>query len=259
MLQYSYSESIRYIREAEVNIMAEKIIVEKIKFDSQGLVPVIVQDADSKEVLMLAYANQTALEKSIETGEAHYYSRSRKELWHKGATSGHIQYIKNISYDCDGDTVLYQVDQKGVACHTGSYSCFYRSLLDSENSGNQKFDTKISALENSAKNSTKNSTENSTENSVIGSTLAQLSQVISNRKLEPKEGSYTNYLFEKGIDKILKKVGEETAEVIIAAKNSDKKETLYESADLLYHLTVLLTAMDLNWPDVMTELEKRVK
>jgi len=197
-------------------------MIDQIKFDEQGLVPVIVQDA-SKEVLMLAYANREALEKTLETNQAHYYSRSRKELWHKGATSGHIQHIKDVRYDCDSDTVLYLVSQEGAACHTGNYSCFYRSLKAQD------------------------------------PILSHLQQLITHRRTQPKEGSYTNYLFEKGVDKILKKVGEETAEIIIAAKNNSKLETIYETADLLYHLTVLLTALDIDWSDVMTELESRGK
>ena len=196
-------------------------MIDQVKFDEQGLVAIITQDSESKEVLMLAYANKEALEKTIETKEAHYYSRSRKELWHKGATSGHIQHINDIRYDCDGDAVLYIVQQEGAACHTGEYSCFYRSLE--------------------------------------GGTLAQLQQVITNRKTTPKEGSYTNYLFDKGIDKILKKVGEECAESIIAAKNNDNSELSYEVADLLYHLTVLLTEQNMSWSDVMAQLQKRAK
>ena len=196
-------------------------MIEQVKFNEQGLVSVITQDAESKEVLMLAYANREALEKTLETREAHYYSRSRKELWHKGATSGHIQHIEDVRYDCDGDAVLYLVCQVGAACHTGEYSCFYRSLANG--------------------------------------TLDKLQQVIANRKITPTEGSYTNYLFDKGVDKILKKVGEECAEVIIAAKNNSKDEVTYETADLLYHITVLLTELDLNWPNVMAELEKRAK
>jgi len=194
-------------------------MIKQIKFNEQGLVAIVTQDAESKEVLMLAYANLEALEKTLETNEAHYYSRSRKELWHKGATSGHIQHIKDIRYDCDGDAVLYLVQQVGAACHTGERSCFYRSLEDG--------------------------------------TLAKLQQVIVERKAAPKKDSYTNYLFDKGIDKILKKVGEECAEVIIASKNNDKAEIAYEAADLLYHLTVLLTEQNMSWSDVMAELQKR--
>jgi len=211
-------------------------MISKVKFNEHGLVPVIAQDVESKEVLMLAYANHEALEASIRTKEAHYYSRSRKELWHKGATSGHIQHIEDICYDCDGDAVLYLVRQVGVACHTGERSCFYRS-----------FDNRSLDKHNS------------------DSTLEKLYAVVAGRRETPVEGSYTNYLFEKGIDKILKKVGEECAEVIIAAKNSSKAgnevdgnaEVSYETADLLYHLTVLLAELDLDWADIMNELQKR--
>ena len=195
-------------------------VTEQIKFDDKGLVPVIAQDADTKEVLMLAYANREAIEKTLEVGQAHYYSRSRKELWHKGATSGHVQHIKDIRYDCDCDALLYIITQEGAACHTGEYSCFYRSIHNYN-------------------------------------TLSQLQQIIAGRKTNPKEGSYTNYLFEKGIDKILKKVGEEAAEIIIAAKNNSKEETTYEMADLLYHLTVLITELGMDWQDVMAELKSR--
>lgn len=187
------------------------------KFDGKGLVPVIAQDADTKEVLMLAYANREALDKTLETKEAHYWSRSRSELWHKGATSGHIQHIVDVRYDCDSDAVLYLVRQDGAACHTGEYSCFYRSM----------------------------------------DVLTGLQRVIEGRKANPKEGSYTSYLFESGIDKILKKVGEETAEVIIAAKNGSKEEITCEAADLLYHLTVLFAEADLKWADIIGELKTR--
>ena len=194
-------------------------MIDTIKFDKNGLVPVVSQDVDTKEVLILAYANREALEKTLELGEAHYYSRSRKELWHKGATSGNIQKIVDVKYNCYSDSVLYLVQQVGVACHTGEYSCYYRSIE--------------------------------------GSTLESLSQVVKDRKVNPKEGSYTNYLFDKGLDKILKKVGEECAEVIIAAKNDKKNEIACETADLLYHLTVMLEDKGLTWPDVMLELKKR--
>ncbi|MCL2421576.1 MAG: bifunctional phosphoribosyl-AMP cyclohydrolase/phosphoribosyl-ATP diphosphatase HisIE [Defluviitaleaceae bacterium] len=204
-------------------------MIDTISFDDQGLIPVIAQDVKTKEVLMLAYANREALEKTLETNQAHYYSRSRKALWYKGATSGHIQHIQDIRYDCDSDAVLYLVRQEGAACHTGNRSCFYQSMKTGE-----KIDEAMGGL-----------------------TLAFLQQVIAERRSNPQEGSYTNYLFEKGIDKILKKVGEESAEIIIAAKNDSKEETTYETADLLYHLTVLLTTLGLEWSDIMAELQKR--
>ena len=214
-----------------------------IKYDQNGLVPVIAQDITTKEVLMLAYANQEALGKSVETREAHYYSRSRKELWHKGATSGHIQYIEDIRYDCDADAVIYLVQQEGAACHTGEYTCFYRSLLNDAVAGS-------SDSSDNSKNIVKFINTND-------QTLTELQQIIVDRLQNPKEDSYTSYLFDKGTDKILKKIGEESAEVIIAAKNNNKSEATYETADLIYHLTVLLTAMDLTWQDVLTELKKR--
>lgn len=216
----------------EIDQNADQII-DQIKFNSHGLVPIVTQDAETKEVLMLAYANREALVATLETKQAHYYSRSRNELWHKGATSGHIQHIHDVRYDCDNDAVLYMVKQDGVACHTGNYSCFYRSVCNVQNECSHY------------------STEKST--------LSQLQNLISDRRANPKEGSYTNYLFEKGIDKILKKVGEESSETIIAAKNANKEEITCETADLLYHLTVMLTDLNINWSEIMTELKKREK
>ena len=217
------------------NVMNEKLydkIKDNIKFDSNGLVPVITQDADTAEVLMLAYANLEALEKTITNGQAHYYSRSRKELWHKGATSGNVQHIVDIRRDCDSDAILYTVRQEGFACHTGNNSCFYRSgeFLPEQTSKELPHAASFS--------------------------LANLQHIIADRKANPVEGSYTNYLFEKGLDKILKKIGEESAEVIIASKNC-KKEVVYECADLLYHLTVLLAELGLEWPDILSELKAR--
>ena len=219
--------------------MAETIKLEikfEIKFDDRGLVPVITQDANTREVLMLAYANSEALELTLKTKEAHYYSRSRKELWHKGATSGNIQRIFDVRYDCDSDAVLYLVNQNGVACHTGEYSCFYRSMLEAQG------EKGLNIMNNT-------------------DALTSLQEVIADRRANPKEGSYTNYLFKEGIDKILKKIGEESAEVIIAAKNDYKtsppQETISETSDLLYHLTVLLTTLDCTWHDIIKELKGR--
>lgn len=224
-------------------------IVSSICFDKQGLIPIITQDADTKEVLMLAYANREALEKTITLKQAHYYSRSRGELWHKGATSGNFQHIIDIRYDCDCDAVLYIVRQDGAACHTGEYSCFYRSMLS-------HFSDTAFGGSPDAMNASQDAM-NASQDAMNGILLCKLQSVISNRKANPMEGSYTNYLFDKGIDKILKKVGEECAEVIIAAKNGSKTETTYETADLLYHMTVLLTEMGLKWPDIMAELKDR--
>lgn len=201
--------------------------IDKIKFDKNGLVPVVVQDVKTNAVLMLAYMNQESIEKTIETKNMVYYSRSRQQLWLKGETSGHFQTMHELKIDCDGDTLLALVSQKGVACHTGEYSCFFESLYgDGANASGYGI-------------------------------IDELYSVISDRKKNPKEGSYTNYLFEKGIDKILKKVGEENAEVIIAAKNTDKQEVKYESADMLYHLMVLLCELDIDPSEVFAELEKR--
>ncbi len=201
-------------------------MIDKIKFNGHGLVPCVVQDVYTKEVLMLAYMNEESLKKSIETKETWFYSRSRQELWNKGATSGHKQFIKKMSYDCDGDTILVEVEQIGVACHTGAKSCFFETIFEEED---KVFD------------------------------LSKLYNLIKERKENPVEGSYTNYLFDKGIDKILKKVGEESAEVIIAAKNPDLTELQYELSDLDYHSLVLMVERGLELKDIAEELKKRLK
>lgn len=199
-----------------------------IKYDEKGLVPVIVQDIYSKDVLMLAYANKEAVSKTIETKKAHYFSRSRNKLWLKGETSGNQQEVRDILFDCDNDTLIYLVVQNGVACHTGNKTCFFTSL----------WDKKIS----------------NTDKVMI---LREVYNVVLDRKNDPKEGSYTNYLFEKGIDKILKKVGEESSETIIAAKNNKPDEIASEMADLLYHLIVMLVDRGMTFDDVLKELENR--
>ena len=202
----------------------------ELKFDEKGLIPAIVQDIHSKKVLMLAYMNDESLRKTMATGTTWFFSRSRQELWHKGETSGNVQLVKRVAYDCDGDALLIEVDQQGVACHTGNYSCFYREILNHLN-----------------------------EDEDIRNILAKLAETIKDRKLNPKEGSYTNYLFENGIDKILKKVGEESAEIIIAAKNPSKDELVYEIGDLVYHLMVLMEIRDVSMEDIRRELSKRYK
>jgi phosphoribosyl-ATP pyrophosphohydrolase/phosphoribosyl-AMP cyclohydrolase len=188
--------------------------IEKIRFNEQGLVPAIVQDINTKEVLMLAYMNNKSIKLTIDTGFATFYSRSRQSIWKKGETSGNLQYVKSISYDCDQDSILLQVEQVGVACHTGSYSCFSEKLTLMQE-------------------------KNIVQNESL-SYLPNLYETIQDRKENPIEGSYTTYLFNQGIDKILKKVGEETSEVIIGAKNEGTEELIYEISDLVYHTIVLM-------------------
>ena len=196
----------------------------ELKYNSDGLIPAIVQDHYSKKVLMLAYMNEESLKITIKEGKTCFWSRSRQELWRKGATSGNTQQVVSIRTDCDKDTLLIDVIKNGPACHTGSESCFYRDVVAPE-------------------------TE---EFSYEG-----LYEMLLGRKINKKEGSYTTYLFEKGIDKILKKVGEECTEVIIGAKGGDKAETVYEIADLLYHITVLMIEMGISLEEVTAELAKR--
>ncbi|PLR78146.1 bifunctional phosphoribosyl-AMP cyclohydrolase/phosphoribosyl-ATP pyrophosphatase [Bacillus sp. V3-13] len=207
--------------------------IDEIRFDEKGLVAAIVQDAVTKEVLTLAYMNRESLERSIETGETWFFSRSRQELWHKGATSGNTQKIVKMTYDCDGDAILVLVNPNGPACHNGTVSCFTNSLYAAES--------------NTAEN-------NSAAEYEI---LTKLEQVIKERQQQRPEGAYTTYLFEKGVDKILKKVGEEAAEVIIAAKNRDPEELKWEAADLIFHLFVLLREQELPFSEILDVLEKR--
>lgn len=196
----------------------------ELKYNKDGLIPAIVQDYYSKKVLMLAYMNAESLEITINEGKTCFFSRSRQELWRKGATSGNTQQVVSIRTDCDKDTLLIEVIKAGPACHTGSESCFFEDIVAPE-------------------------TE---EFSYEG-----LYEMLVGRKVNKKEGSYTTYLFEKGIDKILKKVGEECTEVIIGAKGGDKAETVYEIADLLYHITVLMIEMGISLDEVTAELAKR--
>ncbi|MCX8129183.1 MAG: bifunctional phosphoribosyl-AMP cyclohydrolase/phosphoribosyl-ATP diphosphatase HisIE [Clostridia bacterium] len=227
-------------------------LFDELKFDDRGLIPVVTQDDRTDEVLMVAYMNREALEKSIETGTVHYWSRSRNKLWLKGETSGHFQYIKSISYDCDGDTLLIKAEQKGSACHTGHHSCFFRKM-DMESIKNT---TGSSAVEESKATESVDTAKHSSS-ADLSEVLQEVYNVVADRKLHPKEGSYTNYLFEKGIDKILKKVGEETAEVIIASKNKDGSEIKGEIADLMYHLCVLMVERGVKLEDIYKELAGR--
>ncbi|MEC3658321.1 bifunctional phosphoribosyl-AMP cyclohydrolase/phosphoribosyl-ATP diphosphatase HisIE [Bacillus velezensis] len=197
---------------------------DELRFDEAGLIPAIVQDAASKEVLTLAYMNRESYEKTIETKETWFYSRSRRELWHKGATSGNTQKVKAIRYDCDQDALVVLAEPSGPACHKGSYSCFSTEKTDAQD----RFGI-----------------------------LNELESVIAKRQAEMPDGAYTTYLFREGVDKILKKVGEEAAEVIIAAKNRDHEELKWEAADLLYHLLVLLREQSLPLDDVLDVLAKR--
>lgn len=212
----------------EVNTFTSAIPFSEFKLNSDGLIPVVVQDYKTNAVLMMAYMNEMAYNKTIETGQMTYYSRSRQELWLKGETSGHYQYVKSLSLDCDNDTILAKVEQVGAACHTGSYSCFFQDLVKKD----YKDENPLTILKEDY-------------------------EVIAERKRNPKEGSYTNYLFDKGIDKILKKVGEEATEIVIAAKNPDAEELKYEISDFLYHVMVLMVERGLTWEDITRELAER--
>ncbi|NGQ95701.1 bifunctional phosphoribosyl-AMP cyclohydrolase/phosphoribosyl-ATP diphosphatase HisIE [Brevibacillus sp. SYP-B805] len=215
--------------------MIETFPWERLRFDEEGLIPAIVQDAVSKEILTLAYMNKESLTKTLETGETWFWSRSRQELWHKGATSGHTQRVVSLRVDCDGDALIVQVVPNGPACHNGTYTCFAESVA-------------LAAAADEPKRA---------ETSDRFAILNELEALVAAREVERPEGSYTTYLFEKGVDKILKKVGEEAAEVIIAAKNRSHDELRYEAADLLYHLLVLLREQKLPLDEVLHELKTR--
>ncbi len=199
-----------------------------LKKNGDGMVPVVVQDYKNNEVLMVAYMDRQAYEETLLTGRMTYYSRSRNELWVKGLTSGHFQYVKSLTADCDLDTILAKVSQVGAACHTGKRSCFFNE---------------IAKIEYEEKNPAK--------------ILESVTEVIRDRKIHPKEGSYTNYLFDKGIDKILKKLGEEATEIVIAAKNPNANEIKYEISDFLYHMMVLMVEKGVSWEEITEELARR--
>lgn len=204
------------------------ISIDEIKFDEKGLVPAIVVDYFDRSVLTLAYMNRESLEISMREGKTCFYSRSRKELWRKGETSGNYQHIVDITADCDSDALVVSVIKDGPACHTGSDSCFTKQLFsDPELSKEKEF------------------------------SIDELVALIRDRRDNPREGSYTNYLFDRGIDKILKKVGEESTEVIIAGKAGDKAETVYEISDLVYHVLVLMIDMGIAPSDILSELKSR--
>ena len=212
----------------EMEVFRSPVSWAELKKGPDGFVPVIVQDYRTNEVLMMAYMNEQAFLDTLRTGRMCYFSRSRRSQWLKGETSGHFQYVKSLHLDCDNDTLLAKVFQVGAACHTGSRSCFFRTLVKKE------YDEANPLL-----------------------VFEKVYEVIRDRKLHPKEGSYTNYLFDKGIDKILKKVGEEAAEIIIAAKNPDPEEIIYELSDFLYHAMVLMAEKGVTWEDVTKELANR--
>ncbi len=224
--------------------------MEGICWNSAGLIPAVVQDVDSGEVLMLAYMNEEALRLTLKEGRAWYYSRSRQQLWRKGETSGHTQKVKDIRFDCDQDAVLLVVEQTGMACHENYYSCFHYQATEA---GFAKF-----GLAEQKPVPAWGHTEQAPAIS-LGSVLQDLAGVIRARRRDMPEGAYTTYLFDKGIDKILKKVGEESAEVIIAAKNKAPDEIRYEVADLFYHLLVMLEERGVGLDEVAAELATRRK
>lgn len=197
-----------------------------VKYDENGLIPVIIQHAETKEVLTLAYANEEAVQKTIESNETWLYSRSRKELWNKGATSGNTQQVTAVRLDCDGDALIYEVIPNGPACHTGEDSCFHETLAGTPNMSKTDM-------------------------------FKELTELIRNREEEMPEGAYTTYLFTEGVDKICKKVGEEASEVIIAAKNRDSQELSMETADLFYHVLVLLQEQKVELDQVIDVLKER--
>lgn len=218
------------LKEEGVNtiVFESAMSFEQFKKNSDGMIPVVVQDYKTDKVLMVAYMNEEAFNLTIKTGKMTYFSRSRNEIWVKGVTSGHFQYVKELSMDCDLDTMLAKVYQVGVPCHTGADTCFFNTLVKKEYDESNPMRV-----------------------------FEDVYNVILDRKKNPKEGSYTNYLFDKGIDKILKKVGEEATEIVIAAKNPDPQEVKYEISDFLYHVMVLMAEKGVSWKEITKELSRR--
>ena len=212
----------------DVNTFKSRLNWADFKTNSDDMIPVIVQDYKTDKVLMLAYMNEKAFNNTVKTGKMTYFSRSRNELWIKGETSGHYQYVMELYMDCDVDTMLAKVRQIGVPCHTGADTCFFNELIKKEY-----------------------------DNTNPMNVFEDVFNVILDRKANPKEGSYTNYLFDKGIDKILKKVGEEATEIVIAAKNTDPQEVKYEISDFLYHVMVLMAEKGVTWKEITKELSRR--
>lgn len=210
------------------NCFESKIPFSEFRLNSDGLIPVVTQEYKTGKVLMVAYMNEEAFNETVRSGRMTYWSRSRQELWKKGDTSGHYQYVKSLDIDCDKDTILAKVAQIGAACHTGNESCFFTNLIS------KSYDD-VNPM----------------------TIFDQVMDTIIERKENPKEGSYTNYLFDKGIDKILKKVGEEATEIVIAAKNPDSDELKYEICDFLYHMMVLMAERDVTWKEITKELASR--
>lgn len=207
-------------------------IINSFKFDASGLIPAVVQNIETNEVLMVAYMNADTIKQTIDTGRATFWSRSRQEVWVKGDTSGNYMYVKEIRVDCDCDCLILMVNPAGPACHTGNRSCFFRKIENGKIVEDKDMPLRSDIF-------------------------AREQAVVIDRKEHPEEGSYTNYLFDKGEDKILKKVGEEAAEVVIAGKNRDKDEISYEVADLIYHMTVMLVDNGMTWDDIYKEMERR--
>ena len=218
------------LKEEGVNtiVFESAMSFDQFKKNSDGMIPVVVQNYKTDKVLMVAYMNEEAFNLTIKTGKMTYFSRSRNEIWVKGVTSGHFQYVKELSMDCDLDTMLAKVYQVGVPCHTGADTCFFNTLVKKEYDESNPMRV-----------------------------FEDVYNVILDRKKNPKEGSYTNYLFDKGIDKILKKVGEEATEIVIAAKNPDPQEVKYEISDFLYHVMVLMAEKGVSWKEITKELSRR--
>jgi len=229
-LEFDFAGFKEHCVEAGIKMTTFESLVDfsTLKLDEEGLITVVVQEHKTNEILMVAYMNEDAFLHTIKSGRMTYFSRSRKARWIKGETSGHYQYLKELSVDCDQDTLLAKVEQVGVACHTGAKSCFFEKIVQAEN--HEKNPLQV---------------------------FEAVYHIIQERKEHPKEGSYTNYLFDKGVDKILKKIGEEATELVIAAKNPKKEEIKYELADFLYHAMVLMVEKEISWDDVVEELAKR--
>ena len=235
-----------------------ELLIQNLKFDDQGLITTVVQDDDTNEVLMVAHMNAESLAKTLQTGETWFWSRSRRELWHKGATSGATQRVVDIRLDCDGDALLVRVNPNGPACHTGERACFFRGARDVESPKPAKVEEKNDSILKRVESPVSLVNVAAMD---LGIQLQDLFKLIQERKDQRPEGSYTSYLFNSGLDKILKKVGEESAETIIAAKNAGddegRKQLSSEISDLLYHLLVLMVERDVSLHDIAAELSAR--